>query len=74
MLHAFGRRTVLSHGDALCLEDVEYQRFRTMVHSPAWRAMAMQLPLAERRERCTRHARREHRAPGAALTRAVGRS
>jgi UDP-2,3-diacylglucosamine hydrolase len=51
VLHAFGRRTVLSHGDALCLEDVEYQRFRTMVHSPAWRAMAAQLPLAERRER-----------------------
>ena len=51
VLHAFGRRTVLSHGDALCLEDVEYQRFRAMVHSPAWRAAAMQLPLSERRER-----------------------
>ncbi|HEU5295201.1 MAG TPA: UDP-2,3-diacylglucosamine diphosphatase, partial [Burkholderiaceae bacterium] len=35
----------------LCLEDVEYQKFRAMVHSPAWRAAAMQLPLAERRER-----------------------
>jgi UDP-2,3-diacylglucosamine hydrolase len=51
VLHAFGRRTVLSHGDALCLEDVEYQHFRAMVHSPAWRAAAMLLPLAERRER-----------------------
>ena len=51
VLHAFGRRTVLSHGDALCLEDVEYQRFRAMVHSPAWRAAVMQLPLPERRER-----------------------
>jgi UDP-2,3-diacylglucosamine hydrolase len=51
VLHAFGRRTVLSHGDALCLEDVEYQRFRAMVHNPAWRAAAMLLPLAERRER-----------------------
>ena len=51
VLHAFSRRTVLSHGDALCLEDVEYQRFRAMVHSPAWRAAAMQLPLSERRER-----------------------
>jgi UDP-2,3-diacylglucosamine hydrolase len=51
VLHAFGRRTVLSHGDALCLEDVEYQRFRAMVHDPAWRAAAMRLPLAERRER-----------------------
>jgi len=51
VLHAFGRRTVLSHGDALCLEDVEYQKFRAMVHSPAWRAAVMLLPLAERRER-----------------------
>jgi len=51
VLHAFGRRIVLSHGDALCLEDVEYQKFRAMVHSPAWRAAVMQLPLAERRER-----------------------
>lgn len=51
VLHAFGRRTVLSHGDALCLEDAEYQRFRAMVHDPAWRAAALQLPLAERRQR-----------------------
>src|SRR5262245_6296789 len=51
LLHAFGRRTVLSHGDALCLEDVEYQKFRAMLHSPAWRAAVMLLPLAERRER-----------------------
>ncbi|HTP71316.1 MAG TPA: UDP-2,3-diacylglucosamine diphosphatase [Burkholderiaceae bacterium] len=51
VLHAFGRRAVLSHGDALCLEDVDYQRFRAMVHSPAWRAAVMVLPLAERRER-----------------------
>jgi len=51
VLHAFGRRTVLSHGDALCLEDVAYQTFRSMVHSPAWRAAVMLLPLAERRER-----------------------
>jgi UDP-2,3-diacylglucosamine hydrolase len=51
VLRAFGRRTVLSHGDALCLEDVDYQKFRAMVHSPQWRAAVMLLPLAERRER-----------------------
>jgi len=51
VLHAFGRRTLLSHGDALCLEDVEYQRLRAMVHDPAWRAAALRLPLAERRAR-----------------------
>jgi len=51
VLHAFGRRTVLSHGDALCLEDAEYQKFRAVVQDPAWREAALRLPLAERRAR-----------------------
>jgi UDP-2,3-diacylglucosamine hydrolase len=50
VLHAFGRRTVLTHGDALCLEDTEYQRFRAMTRNPAWQAAMMQRSLAERRE------------------------
>ena len=50
VLHAFGRRTVLTHGDALCLEDVEYQRFRAMTRNPQWQAAMMLRPLAERRE------------------------
>jgi UDP-2,3-diacylglucosamine hydrolase len=64
VLHAFGRRTVLTHGDALCLEDVEYQRFRAMVHNPAWRAAALRLPLAQRREqaRMMRDASTAHQA------------
>ena len=28
LLVAFGQRVLLSHGDALCLDDVAYQRFR----------------------------------------------
>ena len=39
-----GDYAVLGNGDGLGLEDVEYQRFRAMVHSPAWRAAAMLLP------------------------------
>jgi UDP-2,3-diacylglucosamine hydrolase len=50
VLYAFGRRTVLTHGDALCLEDVEYQKFRALVRNPAWQAEALKRPLAERRE------------------------
>jgi len=50
VLHAFGRRIVLTHGDALCLEDTEYQRFRAMTRNPAWQAAMMQRSLAERRE------------------------
>jgi UDP-2,3-diacylglucosamine hydrolase len=50
VLHAFEHRTVLTHGDALCLEDVEYQRFRAMTRDPQWQAAMMQRSLSERRE------------------------
>lgn len=44
-------RLLLSHGDALCLGDVEYQQFRRWVRSPAWQAEFLALPLEQRRER-----------------------
>ena len=31
VLQAFGQRWLLAHGDALCLDDVDYQRFRQQV-------------------------------------------
>ena len=31
-----GQRIVLSHGDLLCLDDVDYQRFRVQARSSAW--------------------------------------
>lgn len=49
VLQAFGRRLLLSHGDALCLDDREYQAFRREVRSPAWRQAFLARPLAERR-------------------------
>jgi UDP-2,3-diacylglucosamine hydrolase len=39
---------VLSHGDALCLDDSDYQRFRAQVRDPAWQAAFLAKPLAER--------------------------
>ncbi len=42
-------RFVLTHGDALCLSDLEYQAFRTMVRSDAWQSEFLGLPVAERR-------------------------
>jgi UDP-2,3-diacylglucosamine hydrolase len=50
VLAAFGRRVVLSHGDALCIADIEYQRLRTMVRNPQWQAGALARPIAERRQ------------------------
>ncbi len=41
-------RCLLSHGDALCLDDVAYQRFRALVRSPAWQADFLSQPLAQR--------------------------
>ena len=45
-----GANWLLSHGDALCLEDRDYQRFRTEVRSPSWQAGFLARPLAERRD------------------------
>jgi UDP-2,3-diacylglucosamine hydrolase len=41
---------VLSHGDALCLDDVPYMKFRAQVRDPQWQSTLLAKPLAERRE------------------------
>lgn len=46
-----GKRALLTHGDLLCTEDADYQRFRAEVHSPAWREAFLALPLTERKRR-----------------------
>jgi len=40
--------TLLTHGDAWCLEDVDYQRFRRQVRSDAWQREFLLKPLKER--------------------------
>lgn len=40
---------VLSHGDALCLDDAPYMAFRAQVRDPQWQAALLAKPLAERR-------------------------
>ncbi|WP_293996137.1 UDP-2,3-diacylglucosamine diphosphatase [Sphaerotilus sp.] len=50
MLDAFGRRTVLVHGDAQCLADVDYQRFRRQARDPAWQQQFLAQPLERRRD------------------------
>ena len=44
-----GQRWLLSHGDALCLDDVDYQRFRATVRSAAWQHPFLAQPLPLRR-------------------------
>ncbi len=48
VLDAWGQPLLLSHGDALCLADLDYQRFRAQVRSLAWQHRFLALPLAER--------------------------
>jgi UDP-2,3-diacylglucosamine pyrophosphatase LpxH len=45
VLVAFGQRTLLTHGDALCLSDVDYQAFRAQVRDPAWQRQFLAMPL-----------------------------
>jgi UDP-2,3-diacylglucosamine hydrolase len=45
ILHAFGQRIVLAHGDALCTLDRTYQRFRRIARQPAVQRLFLQLPL-----------------------------
>lgn len=45
----FGEPVLLSHGDALCLSDEPYQRFRSLVRSAQWRHGFLTKPLMERR-------------------------
>jgi UDP-2,3-diacylglucosamine hydrolase len=60
VLSAFGQRLLLSHGDALCLSDLPYQRFRAEVRSDAWQQRFLSQPLDVRR-RIARDIRAESR-------------
>ena len=44
-----GQRWLLSHGDALCLDDVDYLQFRAQVRSPAWQQSFLAQALEQRR-------------------------
>lgn len=48
LIEGFGTRVLLTHGDALCLADTEYQEFRRMVRDPAWQSAFLARPLTER--------------------------
>jgi UDP-2,3-diacylglucosamine hydrolase len=44
-----GTPTLLTHGDKLCTDDVDYQRFRRVVRHPYMLALLRRLPLALKR-------------------------
>lgn len=44
----YGTPTVLLHGDTLCTDDIEYQKFRHMVRNPQWQAVMLSKSPEER--------------------------
>lgn len=45
----YGHRILLSHGDTLCTDDVDYQAFRRQVRNPQWQAGFLATPLVARK-------------------------
>lgn len=49
VIERYGERVLLTHGDALCIGDLSYQRLRSVVRDPDWQRRFMRLSLATRR-------------------------
>jgi UDP-2,3-diacylglucosamine hydrolase len=49
LLNLYGTPTLLSHGDKLCTDDIEYQKFRAHVHSVEFQKNFFAQPLAARK-------------------------
>ena len=68
VLDLFGTRTLLMHGDTLCTDDTEYQRFRAQVRDPGWQRTFLALPLEARKRqietvRQTSESEKQRKAP-----------
>ncbi|MEO8164957.1 MAG: UDP-2,3-diacylglucosamine diphosphatase, partial [Betaproteobacteria bacterium] len=48
VVNLYGTPTLVMHGDTLCSDDIEYQKFRAMVRDPAWQQVFLAKPLDER--------------------------
>lgn len=49
LVDLYGTPSLLMHGDTLCTDDRDYQRFRDMVRAPQWQATFLAKPLAQRK-------------------------
>lgn len=50
LIDVYGRKTLLSHGDDLCTDDIAYQNFRTQVRDVNWQADFLSYPLNVRKK------------------------
>jgi UDP-2,3-diacylglucosamine hydrolase len=49
LIDLYGTPTLLSHGDALCTDDIAYQTWRNQVHEAGWQQLFLAQPLAQRK-------------------------
>ncbi|MDP2804847.1 MAG: UDP-2,3-diacylglucosamine diphosphatase [Gallionellaceae bacterium] len=49
LLNLYGKQTLLTHGDALCTDDLDYQMFRQQVRATTWQQQFLAQPLAQRK-------------------------
>jgi UDP-2,3-diacylglucosamine hydrolase len=49
IVERYGERVLLTHGDALCIDDTAYQRLRSMVRTASWQRQFLRLSLGTRR-------------------------
>ncbi len=49
LLNLYGKQTLLTHGDALCTDDIEYQTFRQQVRNTTWQQQFLAQPLVQRK-------------------------
>ena len=56
MRNLYGHQVLLSHGDALCTDDVAYQAFRRQVRQPEWQQQFLNQPLEPEKHRSKRYA------------------
>ncbi len=61
-INLYGVKTLLLHGDTLCTDDVDYQRFRDKVRHPQWQAKILALPAWVRRLRALQMRRQSKKA------------
>lgn len=64
VIDLYGTRTLLSHGDALCTDDLDYQRLRKVLRRPWLRRTLLALPLAVRHALARRMRAGSERAKG----------
>jgi UDP-2,3-diacylglucosamine hydrolase len=50
LIDLYGTSTLLMHGDTLCTDDVEYQKFRIYARNPGFQRQFLSQPIAERKK------------------------